>query len=199
MNGYHVALNSSDVWAATMTEFPEEHEGQQDDEKSKSQIKREMHAYQELGRRLTELKPAQLQKLTLTDKLRAALEEAHRHTARGALKRHLSFVGKLVREQPNLDDIQAYVDRLDSSTQVHAQYFHQLERWRDRLLTGQPAEQDAFLAAYPEADRQTIRQLIRQANKESTEGKPPAAARKLFKLIREVAENTDLVPTDAPE
>lgn len=175
-----------------MTDFPEEHDdGQQEDEKSKSQVKREMQAFQELGRRLVELKPAQLDKLELTDKLRAALEEAHRHTARGALKRHLSFVGKLVREQPEIDAIQAYVDRLDSSSQAHAQYFHQLERWRDRLLTGNPDEQQAFIDAYPDADRQTIRQLVRQASKEAAENKPPAAARKLFKLIREVAENAD--------
>lgn len=172
-----------------MTEFPEEHDDQQDDEKSKSQVKREMHAYQELGRRLIELKPAQLEKLELTDKLRAALEEAHRHTARGALKRHLSFVGKLVREQPDIDSIQALVDRLDSNSQAHAQYFHQLERWRDRLLTGKPAEQEAFLTTYPAADRQTIRQLVRQASKEAAENKPPAAARKLYKLIREVADH----------
>lgn len=174
-----------------MTEFPEEHDGPQDEEKSKSQIKREMQAYQELGRRLVELKPAQLEKLPLTDKLRAALEEAHRHTARGALKRHLSFVGKLMREQPELEAIQSYVDRQDSSSQAHAQYFHQLERWRDRLLTGSAEEQEAFIAAYPDADRQTIRQLVRQAQKEAAENKPSAAARKLFKMIRQVAENAD--------
>jgi len=175
-----------------MTDFPEEHDdGQQEDEKSKSQVKREMQAFQELGRRLVELKPSQLEKLELTDKLRAALEEAHRHTARGALKRHLSFVGKLVREQPDIDAIQTYVDRLDSSSQVHAQYFHQLERWRDRLLTGKPEEQQAFIDAYPDADRQIIRQLVRQAGKEAAENKAPTAARKLFKLIREIADHAE--------
>jgi ribosome-associated protein len=174
-----------------MTEFPEEHEDQQDDERSKSQVKREMHAYQELGRRLMDVKPAHLDKLDLTDKLRAALEEAHRHTARGALKRHLSFVGKLVREQPDIESIQALVDRLDSNSQAHAHHFHQLERWRDRLLTGKPAELEAYLEAYPGADRQNLRQLIRQANKEVSENKPPAAARKLYKLIREVADNAE--------
>src|SRR5690606_23563786 len=140
---------------------------------------------------LVELKPAQLEKLPLTDKLRAALEEAHRHTARGALKRHLSFVGKLMREQPDLEAIQAYVERLDSSSQAHAQHFHQLERWRDSLPTGSSGEQAAFDAAYPDAVRQTIRQLVRPAQKEATENKPPAESRKLFKLIRQVAENAD--------
>ncbi len=171
-----------------MTDFHDE-DTSEEELPSKSQVKREMQALQELGRRLTELKPDQLAKLELTDKLRNALAEAHRHTARGALKRHLSFVGKLMRDQ-DIDAIQAYLDRLDSSSQAHAQHFHQLERWRDRLLTGDPVEQEAFIEAYPAADRQTIRQLIRQAKKEAAENKPPAASRKLFKLIREVVEES---------
>ena len=171
-----------------MTDFHDE-DSSEEELPSKTQVKRAMQALQELGRRLTELKPDQLAKLELTDKLRLALAEAHRHTARGALKRHLSFVGKLMRDQ-DIEAIQAYLDRLDSSSQAHAQHFHQLERWRDRLLTGDANELEAFIAAYPAADRQTIRQLVRQANKEAAENKPPAASRKLFKLIREVVEES---------
>lgn len=168
-----------------MTDFQDEE--QTDEGKSKTQVKRELDQLKELGRRLTELKPAQLDKLQLTDKLRAALEEAHRHTARGALKRHLSFVGKLMMDQ-DVEAIQAYVDRLDSSSQVHAQHFHNIERWRDRLLTGEQAEQEAFIARYPQTDRQNLRQLIRQAAKEAAENKPPAASRKIFRLVRETVE-----------
>lgn len=171
-----------------MTDFHDEEQGDEDEGKSKTQVKRELHDLQELGRRLTELKPAQLEKLELTDKLRRALEEAHRHTARGALKRHLSFVGKLMRDQ-DIEAIQAYIDRLDSSSQVHAQHFHHLEKWRDRLLTGKPEEQDAFVALHPETDRQQLRQLVRQGVKEAAENKPPAASRKLFKMIRGIVEN----------
>ncbi len=191
MNGYHGALNRTGKRAATMTDFSAEHDdGQDEEEKSKSQIKREMHAFQELGRQMLELKPAQLAKLDLTAEMRAALEEAHRHTARGALKRHMNFVGKLMRDQ-DIETIKTFLDRLDSSSQVHAQFFHELERWRDRLLTGDANQQQAFMEAYPEADRQTVRQLVRQAAKETAENKPPAASRKLFKLIREAAENAD--------
>lgn len=168
-----------------MTDFQDEE--QLDEGKSKSQVKRELHGLQELGRRLTELKPAQLDKLPLTDKLRRALDEAHRHTARGALKRHLSFVGKLMRDQ-DIETIQAYVDRLDSSSQAHAQHFHNIERWRDRLVSGDPAQQEAFIAEFPETDRQNLRSLVRQAQKEAAENKPPAAARKIFKLVREAVE-----------
>ena len=168
-----------------MTEFYDEE--QDDDGISKSQVKRELQEMRDLGNRLVELKPAQWQQLNLTDKLRAALEEAPRHTARGALKRHLSFVGKLMKDQ-DLDAIRAYLGRLDSSSQEHAQHFHQIERWRDRLLTGSAEEQEAFMSAYPQTDRQTLRQPVRQAQKEAKENKPPAAARKIVKLVREIVE-----------
>ncbi|SFM11450.1 ribosome biogenesis factor YjgA [Halopseudomonas yangmingensis] len=176
-----------------MSDYSEDTGFEQDDEKSKSQVKRELHALQDLGKRLTELKPSQLERLPLTDKLRLALAEAHRHTARGALKRHMSYVGKLMREQ-DIDAIQAYVDLLDSSSQAHARHFHQMERWRDRLLSGNADELEAFLDAYPgaAADRQTLRQLIRQAEREAAESKPPAAARKLFKLIRVHVDEAEL-------
>ena len=44
-------------------------------EKSKTQIKREFHALQDLGQRLTTLKLDLLNKLPLTDELRRALAE----------------------------------------------------------------------------------------------------------------------------
>ena len=44
-----------------------------DEEKSKSQVKREMLALQELGLRLSDLKPELLDKMPLSDELRRAL------------------------------------------------------------------------------------------------------------------------------
>ena len=98
-----------------MTEFHDDESLEPVDEgKSKTQIKREMDALQEMGKRLLALKPDQLAKLELTDKLRLALAEASRHTARGALKRHMSYVGKLMRDQ-DIEQIQTYLDLFDSS------------------------------------------------------------------------------------
>lgn len=172
-----------------MTEFHDDESLEPVDEgKSKTQIKREMDALQEMGKRLLALKPDQLAKLELTDKLRLALAEASRHTARGALKRHMSYVGKLMRDQ-DIEQIQSYLDLFDSSSAAHNQHFHQIERWRDRLLTGRADELELFMLAYPAADRQHLRQLARQAAKEAEQNKPPAAARKLFKAIRVLADD----------
>ena len=154
------------------------------EEKSKSQVKRELHALVDLGERLTTLKPDLLNRLPLTDGLRRALADAPKHTANIARKRHILFIGRLMRDQ-DIDAILTLIDQLDASTRQYNERFHGLERWRDRLLGGDDAVLDSFVGDYPEADRQHLGQLIRQAQHEAAQSKPPAASRKIFKYIRE--------------
>lgn len=158
-----------------------------DGEKSKTQIKRELHALVELGERLTTLKPDTLARLPLTDPLRKALADASKHTAHIARKRHMSFVGKLMRDQ-DTDAILALLDQLDASTRQYNERFHNLERWRDRLVAGPDQVLEAFFAEYPDTDRQHLRNLVRQAQHETAHNKPPATTRKIFKYIRELDE-----------
>lgn len=157
-------------------------------EKSKTQIKRELQALVDMGERLTMLKPDTLAKLPLTDELRKALEEHKKHTANEAKRRHRSFIGKLMRDQ-DLDAINALLDQLDASSRQYNERFHNLERWRDRLIGGTDDVLEKFVQEYPEADRQQLRSLIRQAQHEAKTNKPPTAARKIFKYIRELDES----------
>ncbi len=156
-------------------------------EKSKTQIKRELHALQDLGTRLTTFKPELLDKLPLTDALRKALADAPKHVTNAAKKRHIQFIGKLMREQ-DTEAILALIDQVDSSTREYNERFHNLERWRDRLITGNDTTLESFVSDYPETDRQHLRSLIRHAQHEAARNKPPAAARKVFKYIRELDE-----------
>ena len=156
-------------------------------EKSKSQIKRELHALQDLGERLTTLKPDVLAKLPLTDALQRALAEAPKHKAHIARKRHLQYIGKLMREQ-DIEAIVGLIDQLDSSTREYNERFHALERWRDRLIEGGDTALESFVVEYPDTDRQHLRGLIRHAQHEAAHNKPPAAARKVFKYIRDLDE-----------
>ncbi len=157
------------------------------EEKSKTQVKRDLHALVDLGERLTTLKPDLIARLPLTDALRRALADAPKHTANIARKRHIHFIGKLMRDQ-DVESILALIDQLDASTRQYNERFHNLERWRDRLITGTDALLDSFVTDYPEADRQHLRQLIRQAQHEAAQNKPPATTRKIFKYIRELDE-----------
>ena len=158
-----------------------------DGEKSKTQVKREQQALVEMGERLTTLKPDVLDKLPLTDGLRRALAEAPKHTANIARKRHILFIGRLMRDQDQ-EAIIALLDQLDSSTRQYNERFHSLERWRDRLIGGDDSVLEKFVSEYPDADRQQLRSLIRQAQHELAHNKPPASSRKVFKYIRDLDE-----------
>lgn len=158
-----------------------------EDYKSKTQLKREMEALQKLGAKLLDQKPDFLAKLPLSDKLLAALEESKRIKQREAKRRHLQFIGKLMRDV-DAEQIQQALDRQEAGTQAYIQHFHKLERWRD-LLIDDEGQITAFMAEYHEADRQHLRQLIRNARKEASQNKPPASSRKLFKYIRDLDES----------
>ncbi len=157
------------------------------EEKSKTQIKRELHALQDLGDRLTTLKADQLACLPLSDALLKAIQEAPKHKVHAARKRHIQYIGKLMRDQ-DLDAINSLLAQMDSSTREYNERFHSLERWRDRLIGGTDNDLEALLAEYPDADVQHLRQVIRHAQHETAHNKPPTAARKLFRYLREIDE-----------
>ena len=141
---------------------------------------------QKLGERLTREPPAVLARMPLSGELRAALDEAKRIKSLNALRRHYRRLGKLLRSE-ELAAIQQVIDDIDHGHQVDVARFHALERWRDRLLEGDSEGFGAFLAEYPNADRQHLRQLIQAALREREREQPPTAYRKLFKYLRELA------------
>ena len=152
---------------------------------SKSQRKRDAQALQELGESLVKLNKAALQQIPLPEYLYAAITEAQRLHQRGALKRQLQYIGKLMR-QCELEPIRVAYEKATHSYREDVQQHHQLEQWRDRLLAEGDQALEALLREYPAADRQHIRQLVRSALKESARAKPPKAARELFRYLRQL-------------
>ncbi len=155
---------------------------------SKSELKRDAHELRELGEKLSLLKPGQLEKFPLEGRIVDALLEAKRITSHNARKRHFGFIGKLMLDQ-DIDGIRHQLAMLDTSSDEYNRHFHQLERWRDRLLgeSGNAAVTE-FLDAYPTTDVQKLRQLIRNTAKEKSEEKKSAQSKKLFRYLREVSE-----------
>ena len=68
------------------------------DKPSKSQRKRDALALQELGETLVTLKPTQLDKMPLPEELREAVLAARQMNQRGARKRQLQYIGRLMRQ-----------------------------------------------------------------------------------------------------
>lgn len=154
---------------------------------SRSQIKREAEALQKLGERIIGLRPDQIEKLPIGETLLDAILEAKRLTSRNALRRQQQYIGKLMRHEDG-DAIQQAMDRFDVTKEAHNKIFHKLEKWRDRLISNDDGMLDVIISEYPHTDIQHLRQLVRNAQKEASQNKPPAAARKLFKYLRELEE-----------
>jgi ribosome-associated protein len=140
-----------------------------------------------LGERLTKTPASLLARMTLSEELRAALDEAARIKSLNALRRHYRRLGKLLRSEA-LESIQRVFDEVDGKHREGVDHFHDLERWRERLLDGDSEEFGRFLERYPGADRQHLRQLIQAVQREREKGQPPASYRKLFKYLRELSE-----------
>ncbi|WP_148254630.1 ribosome biogenesis factor YjgA [Aidingimonas lacisalsi] len=158
----------------------------QDRPRSKTQRKREMQARQELGEKIMALPGSQRDRLPLSDDMRQALEEAERIRSHEARRRHMQYVGKLMRHE-DVDAIQTTFDLFEQDKRQRDQRLHHLERWRDRLIDEGDSAVEAFISEFPSVDRQALRQLIRNAQRERDRQKPPTSARKLFKLLRDTA------------
>lgn len=155
-----------------------------EDRPSKSQRKREMQALQALGEKIIALTAAERARLPLSDDMRFAVEETGRIRSHEGRRRHMQYVGKLMRRE-DTEAIQAAFEEFEQEKLRRDHAFHRLEKWRDRLIDEGDDAVEAFIADYPDVDRQALRQLIRNAKSEREHGKPPANARKLFKLIRD--------------
>lgn len=151
---------------------------------SKSQLKRESHALQSLGETLVELPAPQLAQIPMPEELADAVALARKITARGGRKRQLQYIGKIMR-RIEAEPIQQAVDNLAASSARETARLHRLEGWRDRLLEEGDGALGELLDEYPTMDRQHLRQLVRNAQKERVQQKPPKFARELFRYLRE--------------
>jgi ribosome-associated protein len=151
---------------------------------SKSQLKRESHAIQDLGKRLAALPTEQLARIPLDPPVLEALALARRiQNKRSALKRHYQFIGKLLRAR-DTDAIHAALAEIDNESQRAIQKHHRAERWRDRIIDEGNGAIDAFVAEARHADRQKLRQLWRNYQQAKTDDKRHQHSRLIYREIR---------------
>ncbi len=152
--------------------------------KSKTQVKKEMHALQTLGGSLVNLSQAQLDKFNLSETFLYAIAECKKIKSNSALKRQKQFIGKLIRKE-DIEHIEQQLNEITQTQHKEVRQQHLVEGWRDKLIDTQVDHIQAFITQYPQCDRQQLRQLTAKARQEQGLDKPPANTRKLFKFIRE--------------
>ena len=156
---------------------------------SRSQQRRAALDVLELGEQLTALSAAQLDRLPIPEELLPHILETQRITSYGARKRQLAFLAKQMRRQDDeaLDAIRDALSKDGDAARRETAAMHRIEALRDTLLgeDGDAAMTD-LLAAHPDADRQKLRQLVRNIHDERKRNKPPRAFRELFRELREL-------------
>ncbi|WP_269791503.1 ribosome biogenesis factor YjgA [Stenotrophomonas sp. Iso1] len=159
---------------------------------SRSQNRREALEILALGEQLVDLTPAQLARLPIPEGLLEHIEYSKRITSHGARKRQLAFLAKQMRREDDetLEAIRNALDANSETSRREVAIMHRMERWRERLLAEGDAALAELLDEHPEADRQELRTLVRNALAEKAKNKPPRAYREIYQVLR----NLMLVP-----
>ena len=146
-----------------------------------------------LGETLAGLPPARLAKLPVPESLLPHIEDARRMASHGARKRQLGFLAKQMRREDDavLDAIRDALEAGGDSARRETALLHRAEAAREQLIEGGDEALSAFLQAHPGADRQRLRQLVRNALEERARNKPPRAYRELFREVKDLMEERE--------
>jgi len=153
--------------------------------KSKTDVKREMREMQEFALRLFNLSKAERKRVPFDEDMLAALALADKIKNKPeALRRHARFVAKVLCEM-DLDEINQALDLLANKHQQASNKHLKLEALRDQLIAEGEALIESLLAEHSGLERQKLRQLVRQANKEVKAEKTGKSYRDLFAYLKE--------------
>ena len=155
-----------------------------EDRPSKTELKQESIDLQLLGETLTTLSNDQLDQLDLPELMRDALDELSRVGKHEATRRHMQYIGKLMRDIDPVP-IRAQLDRWEMGTRANKAAFKASERWRDRLIA-EPEALTLFMAEQPTVDREKLNELLVRARLQAAKGEAPAASRQVFRVIYRV-------------
>ncbi|TDT43249.1 ribosome-associated protein [Halospina denitrificans] len=158
---------------------------------TKSQAKREMQALREMAAALGQLSSDRINSLPASAEFRDGLLGLKQLAEGEPRKRHIHYLGRRLLEEDE-QALQRELDSQQSGTTENARRLHMAERWRERLLDeGKPAL-TAFIEAFPETDRQHLRQLVGKAAKqESSPNDRNSPKRRLYRYIREQIDEAE--------
>lgn len=161
------------------------------EQKSKSQIKREMHELQRLGEQLVELSNEQITGMTIPQEICEAVLFAKTLTKHGARHRQLQYIGSLMRHV-DPEPIQEALRDVVEGKKLEALAFKQVEQWRDEIVDGNDERTEAILNRFQGVvDKQRLLQLVRNARKERKAAKGRKSSKALFRYLRELIETSE--------
>tara|TARA_R100001143_G_scaffold45367_1_gene40658 strand:- start:284 stop:895 length:612 start_codon:yes stop_codon:yes gene_type:complete len=179
----------------SVTDYKESPWGDDNETESKTRRKQRMTELQKMGAELMTLNKRQLDLIDLPENLLSAMREYQRLPNRHeAKRRQMQFIGKLMRAADH-DAIREALDKLRAPDRQEMRRAQQIETWGERLLQGDDETVEAFLAEWQHAERQPLRQLLRNC---TDAGVKPLSASEETDSAKAAMENTQEADNSSP-
>lgn len=139
-----------------------------------------------LARDLMQMKDNALAQIPLDEDLREEILHARSISSPIARRREERRLAGVLRD----DDVEAIEEALSGQRdrdREAAAGFTRVERWRDRLVSGDDGDVDAFVTEHA-PDPAALRELVDEARREKATGRPRGAGKRLFRYVRELVE-----------
>ncbi len=133
----------------------------QQEEISKTQLKKQSKDITSFGQAITLLNQNQLEQLNLPSDINNAIEDYKKIKSLSAKKRQLLFIGRLLRST-DLHEAFIQYEAIKNHSQLANQQFHLVEQWRDKLIQSPDAITE-FINQFPKTDVQQLRSLIKNS------------------------------------
>lgn len=159
----------------------------QQEEISKTQLKKQSKDITSFGQAITLLNQNQLEQLNLPSDINNAIEDYKKIKSLSAKKRQLLFIGRLLRST-DLHEAFIQYEAIKNHSRLANQQFHLVEQWRDKLIQSTDAITE-FINQFPKTDVQQLRSLIKNSINEIEKNKPLKSSRSLFKIIQSILNN----------
>lgn len=164
-----------------------ESEKQLPDEESRTHRKNEMLALQDLGKTLTRLTETQLDKMPISDDMKAIIRTYNTLKTNESKRRHMQYIGKMMRTI-DAEAVKKSIEIVQRDNAVQVDKFHDVEAWREQLILEGDDGLQKLMTQYPDIDRQQVRQLIRKAQHDRKQEKKTGGELALFRFLRDLLQ-----------
>ena len=159
---------------------------------SRSQLKRDSAALQKTGEILAALSPILWEKFSISKDMRAALNEFLRIKGHEAKRRHLQYIGRLMRNE-DANQIEHELAELETGHEHQTANFHALEELRDRIIENDESawdEVNKLLEGMGEDEKKEWTRKIETYARAVREKNDKKAFRFLFRTLKDIQTAT---------
>ena len=156
-------------------------DAEEEDPKSRSQLKREFQELKDLVQQLVELSPKRVRQSNLSERIREAVLTAQELT-RSPLNRQMRFIAGQLQDE-DIDAIRSLLSGESQQRPEDVADVPESQRWGDELIAGDDQALSLFVDQHPGVDLQHLRQLVRNAKKERKKNKPAKSTQQLFEYL----------------